>query len=538
QRCGSPSDVLDLTCKYAPTPRQVSNCLTHMWSTTKKMSEEQRLYELQLMFEHPALDRLLQSSIKTVAHMNTEDIAYALLSMVNLGIPQRSRVVQTFLRHCQEKLNDFDEKSLSILASCLAHMEETASVTALKEGMRMLVEMRLPAIKSVLALQTMMRVLGKDIPFELKRKLEGKALSMTDQFTLPNTQYMISTMATMGFYSKPLLDACSKKIIENLHGIPFNRLLTVLLSCRQLHYRDFEMLTAISDYIGSVIDIWTNKQLLLLLSAFESLAFCPDAVMETFAQKVIGNPDALTLKDSLCVLKVYSSLNYDLKHQRQPFLDGVTRTLCSYLPKISTFELLRSVYYLSVLGCFPPAPLQQLMNEDFVLPLLLDSDIETENQEKMLQTVLLCLRLDSPALSETLTLPSFPPGDGAPSSAPPAKPWLSRSLRSLLEQQENTALQEMLLVENVYLIVSTTPMSKNTNISLPDLSSCLPHSPPRTALVCSSACCYGTARPRGPLALMIRHLEILGYDRVLIVDQELESMSDRGRVDFLRSRIF
>lgn len=101
QRCGSPSDVLDLTCKYAPTPRQVSNCLTHMWSTTKKMSEEQRLYELQLMFDHPAFDRLLQSSMKTVGHMNTEDIAYSLLSMINLGIPQRSRVVQTFLRHCQ-----------------------------------------------------------------------------------------------------------------------------------------------------------------------------------------------------------------------------------------------------------------------------------------------------------------------------------------------------------------------------------------------------------------------------------------------------
>lgn len=37
---------------------------------------------------------------------------------------------------------------------------------------RMLVEMRLPEIKSVLALQTMMRMLGKDIPFKLKRKLE------------------------------------------------------------------------------------------------------------------------------------------------------------------------------------------------------------------------------------------------------------------------------------------------------------------------------------------------------------------------------
>lgn len=41
---------------------------------------------------------------------------------------------------------------------------------------------------------------------------QEKALSMTDQFTLPNTQYMISTMATMGFYSKPLLEVCSKKI--------------------------------------------------------------------------------------------------------------------------------------------------------------------------------------------------------------------------------------------------------------------------------------------------------------------------------------
>jgi len=53
QRCGSPADVLDLTCKYSPTGRQVSNCLTQMWSSMKKMSEDQRRYELQLMFEHP-----------------------------------------------------------------------------------------------------------------------------------------------------------------------------------------------------------------------------------------------------------------------------------------------------------------------------------------------------------------------------------------------------------------------------------------------------------------------------------------------------
>lgn len=39
---------------------------------------------------------------------------------------------------------------------------------------------------------------------------------MTDQFSLPNTQYMISSMATMGFYSKPLLDICSNTITGNI----------------------------------------------------------------------------------------------------------------------------------------------------------------------------------------------------------------------------------------------------------------------------------------------------------------------------------
>lgn len=42
--------------------------------------------------------------------------------------------------------------------------------------------------------------------------LQGKALSMMDQFSLPNSQYMITTMAAMRFYSKPLLDICSQRI--------------------------------------------------------------------------------------------------------------------------------------------------------------------------------------------------------------------------------------------------------------------------------------------------------------------------------------
>lgn len=58
-------------------------------------------------------------------------------------------------------------------------------------------------------------------------------------------------------------------------------------------------------------------QLILFLSALENLAFYPATLIEAYAEKVITNPDALTLKDILCVLKVYSSLNYDVQHQRQ-----------------------------------------------------------------------------------------------------------------------------------------------------------------------------------------------------------------------------
>lgn len=131
QHCGSPSDVLDLTCRYAPTARQTSSCLTHMWNTTKKMSEEQQRLEQRLMFEHAALDKLLSAAARNAARMREEDLAYSLLALVNLRVPQRSRVVQTFLRACQvrerrEPQHPHPSKALIVL-SCfflykLTHM--------------------------------------------------------------------------------------------------------------------------------------------------------------------------------------------------------------------------------------------------------------------------------------------------------------------------------------------------------------------------------------------------------------------------------
>lgn len=543
QRCSSPSDVLHLISQYPPTVRQVSGCLTVLWSVTKKLSEEQRRCELQLMFEDPAFKGLLENVLQNVGYMRNKDLAYALLSLVNLGVPQHSLVVQTFLRTCQEKLNDFDEQCLSILASSLKEMVCSPNVQALMEALRLLVEARLPEIKNLMALQTMMRVLGKDTPKELKWKLEKKALSMTDQFSLPNAQYMFSIMASMGFYSKPLLDVCSKRITEDIYGIPFNRLLKLLQSCRELLYRDLHLFTAISDYIASTMDTWTDKQLILFLSIFEDLVFCPDSLMEAYAKKVIANPDILTLKGLLCVLKVYSSLNYDLQHQRQPFLDSLSQAVDSYLPKLSGFQCLKVVYHLCVLGHFPSAPLEQLLQSSTLEQL---SRLKfPKSQEKMFQTVDLCLRLDRPSLPRPLTVPASVLGDPTPSS-PPDNVSFSQCLHSALGDQARRMLQETVVVENFYLIdgVITKPLPNPTSVT--EASSCAvaerspAESSQRIAVnyAPQSSFCFGMTKPRGILAVKIRHLKILGYDPVLIPEHLLHNISEERRTEILRRLIF
>ncbi|XP_041637904.1 FAST kinase domain-containing protein 2, mitochondrial isoform X2 [Cheilinus undulatus] len=451
QHCTSPSDVLDLTHQYKLTPRLMSNCLSHMWSCTKKMSEDQRRYELQLMFEHPEFEQLLQKAMRSVSHFSSEGLAYSVLSMVKLGVPQRSRVVQTFLRSCQERLNDFDEKALSILASCLESMKDSPNVSALKDGMRLIVEVRLPEIQSVMPLQTMMRVVGKDAPLGLKRKLEAKALSMKDQFSLPNSQHMIHTMAAMGFYSKPLLEVCTMKIRENLDSIPFSRLFKVLMSCRDLGYRDSDLFTDISHFMSSVVYMWTNKQMILFLFMFESLGFCPEAMMEAFAEKVIKDPDALTLKDLLCVLKVYSSLNFDLQQQSQPFLNSLTSVLESYLPKMSTIELSKALFSLCLFGHFPSAPLELFLQDSSLEQLKTAPAKFLQKQDTFLRMMDLCLRLDRPSLRQPLTDLSSVLGESRQDPTP-INPLLSQSLRDMLGEQADGLLQEGVIVENFYFI--------------------------------------------------------------------------------------
>lgn len=536
--CCSTIDVLDLFSQYTCNSRRVSNSLTSLWGIIKTKNEDQQRFELRLMFEHAGFEELLHKAILEAGRMKSIDLAYSLLALVKLGVSSNTRVVQTLLRVSQERLNEFDERSLSVLASSLESMKSGANVDALKEGVRLIIESRLPSFQSVVALQTLMRHIGKDAPPHFLRKVEMKALSMTDQFSLPNAQYMVSTLAAMGFCSKTLLDVCCKKIAEDVHAVPFSRLLTVLRSCRELRYRDRALFTAVAQHVASTIDMWDNKQVIVFLSVFDELRFCPTPLMDAFLERVVKDPNALTLMNVLSVLKTFSSLNYDMKDHRQPFLEGVTHVLQSSLPTISASKLLRAVSCLCVLGHFPQAPLEQLLQAHTLEELWVKGG--RVPVERKLQIVDLCLRLDQPALPQGLAVPP-----SALASTPPLEQTVNSELAKTLHGLvgDRGILQEGVVVEKLYFIdcVIMRPLrvTEKTALSTGE-SAASDERRQRIAVMWTplSSVCYGTSHPVGQVAMKLRHLKILGYTPVLVMENELATLPEEERAEALRAQIF
>ncbi|XP_078085098.1 FAST kinase domain-containing protein 2, mitochondrial isoform X2 [Mustelus asterias] len=376
QRCTSPSDVLDLYVESAATRRPISSCLMTMWRTTKRMAEDQKRYERKLMFEHPGFETICQQAVKGAQSMSCNDLAYSLFALVKIRVSQHSRLVHTLLRVTQERLNEFDERALSVLSSCLKNLDDSKSVGALRTGLRLLVEIRVPQIRTVIALQTMMRCIGKDAPLPLKKKLESKALSLLKEFTLPNSQYMFVTLAAMGHRSHSLLEACSNRVIENIHGVPFWRLVHVLQSSKDLQYRNPALLSAIGDHVASTPAIWQVKQFILFLVLFADLSFRHAKLMDTFAQIMPAHSESLTLKDVLSVLRVYALLNHQpATSGKEQFLQTLSDVFEMYLSKCSSLELLHGIYSFCLLGHYPQAALSQLFQED-ILSELQSKDFE------------------------------------------------------------------------------------------------------------------------------------------------------------------
>jgi len=116
QECSSLSDVLDRFSEGPIFPG--SNYFSAMWIIAKRMSDDQKRVEKQLMFNHPAFNQLCEQVMRESKIMHYDHLLFSLHAMVKLGIPQNTLLVQTLLRVVQVK----SKGDLNILHS-LAYFE-------------------------------------------------------------------------------------------------------------------------------------------------------------------------------------------------------------------------------------------------------------------------------------------------------------------------------------------------------------------------------------------------------------------------------
>ncbi|NXN68590.1 FAKD2 protein, partial [Himantopus himantopus] len=512
-----------------------TNCLTTIWKLFKNLSEDQQRYEKQLIFEHPTFVKLCQQLLRDSRRMTRGDLVFSLHAVVSLGVPQNTLLVQTLVRVCQEKLNQLDNRCISVLATTLAGMDKDKNVSALQAGLQLLVEQRIPSIRDIFILQNLMKCMGKDAPVFLKKKLEVAVLKEIDHLTFPNALRMFLALVAMNYCSIPILNACSEKIQESIHDASFRQLILILEACHNLQYRNVKLFSAVEDYVNSTACLWDKRQIFLFLSAFETLGFQPRELMGIFAEKVTEDPEFLNLKNLLIVLRVYSRLNYIPSGQKHPFFETLHNCLNKYIPQMSNTELLKAVYSLCVLGYLPHRALDELLQKDSRNELL-SGDLYQEQKEMMLRCVRTCMELDSPSFKK----PAFVLTENSSS-------LVSLNLRKAREALIELLGDEKMFQQNVqlpykYHIDFEIRMDSERKKVLP-ISATDDHadsSVQRLAFlfVPLSAFCVGTTHPQGKLAMKKRHLNKLGYHVILVLSKKFQEMTNEDAIEFLKGEIY
>ncbi|RLW00992.1 hypothetical protein DV515_00008346 [Chloebia gouldiae] len=535
QKCACPCDVLDLAAEAAVSIKHYTNALTTVRRLFKNLSEEQQRYEKQLIFEHPAFVKLCQQLLRHARRMLRGDLVFSLHALVSLGVPQNTLLLQTLMRVCQEKLNQLDNRCISVLATTLPGMDKDKNVSALQAGLQLLVEQRISSIRDIFILQNLMKCLGKDAPVLLKKKLEMAVVREIDGLTFPFALRMFSALAAMNYCSLPILNPCSKKIQENVQDVPFRQLILILEACYSLQYHNVKLFSALADYVNSTAYLWDKRQIVLFLSACETLGFQPTQLLDIFAEKVTEDPDFLNLKNLLIVLRVYSRLNHVPRVQKHLFFETLHSCLNKCLPQISNTELLKAVYSLGILGYLPHRALDELLQKDSKDELTLPDDLKEQNTV-MLRSVKTCMELDSPSF----TKPAFVLTENLSS-------LVSLNLRKAQKALIELLGDESMFRQNVqlphrYHIDFEIRMDSHRKKVLPIVATD-DHPDSRVQRLAFlfapvSAFCLGTTHPQGKLAMKKRHLKKLGYHVILIQNKKFQEMKNEDAVKFLKRKIY
>ncbi|XP_004851211.2 FAST kinase domain-containing protein 2, mitochondrial [Heterocephalus glaber] len=533
EESNSLSDVLDTFSKAPTFPS--SKYFLAMWTVAKRMSDDQKRCEKQLMFNHPAFNQLCKEMMKEAKIMRYDHLLFSLHAIVKLGVFQNSLLVQTLLRVIQERITECDERCLSILSTLLEALEPCQNVQALRTGLWLLVDQQIWKIKHVITLQTIMRYIGKDAPVALKRKLEMKALRELGGFSALNSQHMFKSLSAMNHRSVVLLNECSKMVLDNIHGCPLKVCMDILESCIDLRYHNSDLFKGIADYVAVTFDIWKLQKVFFLLLMFEKLGFRPIELMDLFMKKIVEEPKSLTKKNIVPILHVYSSLNHINKCQNKEFLEVMAGALTDYLYHISSENLLNATCSFCMMNYFPLAFVDQLLQKDVISELLTSDDME-KNVHK-LHILDACLKLDLSSYHKGIdtALPQLPLSPSYPNAK------VVKVLSRLLGDSKGFFSKDVQLPHN-YHIDFEIRMDANRKqvLSFSDADVPSATNMQRVAVLCvpRSGYCLHSSHPRGFLATKIRHLNTMGFHVVLVKSWEMKKLTMKDAVKVLKTKIY
>uniref|UniRef100_A0A8C6QDW7 FAST kinase domains 2 n=2 Tax=Nannospalax galili TaxID=1026970 RepID=A0A8C6QDW7_NANGA len=533
QECNSLSDVLDMFSRAPTFPS--SNYFSAMWTIARRIPDDQRRFEIQLMFRHPAFNQLCEHAMREAKMMHYSHLLFSLNAIVKLGVPQNTLMVQTLLRIIQERINECDEKDLSVLSTVLETMEPCANVHALRAGLQILVDQQVWKIEHVFILQTVMKYIGKDTSVALKKKLEMKALKELDKFSVVNSQHMFEVLAAMNHRSVVLLNECSKMVTDNIHGCPFKVLVSILQSCKDLRYQNENLFKSIADYVATTFDIWKLKQVVFLLILFENLNFRPSDLMDKLMEKIMEEPESLNMKSILAVLHVYSSFNHVCGSQNKEFLEAMASALTGCLHHMSSENLLNALYSFCIMNYFPLAPLNQLLKNNVINELLTSGDVK-KNVHK-LHVLNTCLELDNTAYHKAVHIP-------LPQPPPPLplyqNPKIEKALSRILGGEGGFS-KNVQLPHNYHIDFEIRMDTNRSQVfSFSDGNEASATNMQRGAVLCVPKCvyCLNSSHPRGLFAVKMRHLNAMGFHVILVHNWELKKLKLEDAVTLLKNKIY
>lgn len=517
-------ELLDAFNSNSHSQHELYCTIMDLWkilANTKKL----KLSDRQLMSEHPNFYDLCYEVMKSAPSMSSPFLVCGLCVFVTLKVNQNTRLIQTLLNVCQQRLSTLKVEEISILANSLKMMESDKTVDILNSGLCLLIELKCEAVKDITTLQYLMRI----APAHLQRKFEEKALQMIDKFTVSQCYNMFSVLAEMNLHSDSLLDSCSHKLINCLDELSCKRIASLTGHCSKLLYFNEKLLSAVGENIMNNIYMWNIWQISMALRNMAFLRFRYVPLLDHFADKIMQESQPLKINFLVTAAKVYSVLHHLPEGKGDKFLETLDSALHLHMNSIKKKELLKTVYNFCLLGLVPASAINKLLEENSLGTL-------NRTDRSYLSHIKLCMSLESG--SSPFSIQDLKKVEAYHShSVIMCHTFLKNYFKDPTLYQENMQLPSSYFID--FVLTWNREQSKLVPTGdVPNFDSS--QNITRFAVLCCTANAFtlGSLHPVGKMAVKIRHLKALGFTVVVVPVSQFIMLTEAKKVEYLKENIF